>query len=85
MDPDSDVFWRWGEYLHPGESAVPAGSRKVVMYHRPVGTLLTSAAQAGWSLDEMIEAPLGSGAIEREPLYGGQENIPRFLGVRWRH
>jgi len=84
MDPDSDVFWRWGEYLHPGESTVPAGSRKLVMYHRPIGTLLTSAAQAGWSLDEMIEAPLGSGAIEREPLYAGQENIPRFFGVRWR-
>lgn len=84
MDPDLDIFWRWGEYLERGTSLVPAGSAEVKMYHRSTGDLLTSAAQAGWQLEEMIEAPLGSAAIERDPSYVGQEGIPRFLGVRWR-
>ena len=84
MDPDLDVFWRWGRYLENGESDVPAGPEVVTMYHRPTATLLTAAAEAGWALEEMIEAPLGAAAIEREPSYAGQESIPRFLGVRWR-
>jgi hypothetical protein len=54
------------------------------MYHRSTATLLTAAAAAGWSLEAMVEAPLGAAAIEREPAYVGQESIPRFLGVRWR-
>jgi len=84
MDPDLDVFWRWGRYLGNGRSDVPAGSEFVTMFHRPTGTLLTAAAGAGWSLQEVIEAPLGAAAIEREPSYAGQEDIPRFLGIRWR-
>ena len=84
MDPDLEVSWRWGRYLENGESDVPAGSGTVTMYHRPTATLLTSATDAGWSLEEMIEAPLGAAAIEREPSYIGQESIPRFLGIRWR-
>jgi len=84
MDPDLDVFWRWGDYLENGASDVPAGTGTVTMYHRPTATLLTAAAAARWSLEEMIEAPLGPAAIEREPSYVGQESIPRFLGVRWR-
>lgn len=84
MDPYFDVFWRWGSYLEMGSSEVPAGSEKIVMYHRSVAELLTSAARCGWSLEEMIETPLGPAAIEREPSYAGQEGIPRFFGVRWR-
>lgn len=84
MDPDLDVFWRWGAYLNHGASDVPAGPRTVTMYHRPVGDLLTAAAASGWRLEEAIEAPLGAAAIEREPSYRGQEGIPRFLGMRWR-
>ena len=84
MDPDLDVFWRWGSYLEAGSSDVPAGSETIVMYHRTVAEFLTSAARCGWSLEEMIETPLGPAAIEREPSYAGQEGIPRFLGVRWR-
>lgn len=84
MDPDLDVFWRWGEYLERGASLVPAGPGAVKMYHRSTGDILTSAARAGWHLEQMIESPLGSAAIEREPSYAGQEDIPRFLGVRWR-
>ena len=83
MDPDLDVFWRWGDYLRMGSSEVPAGSGTVVMHHRSVAEILTTAAQAGWMLDEMIEAPLGPSAIEREPSYAGQEGIPRFFGARW--
>jgi SAM-dependent methyltransferase len=84
MDPDFDVFWRWGNYLGVGSSDVPAGPGSVVMYHRSIAELLATAARSGWMLEEMIEAPLGSAAIEREPSYAGQEGIPRFLGVRWR-
>jgi len=84
MDPDLDVFWQWGEYLDRGTSLVPAGPGAVAMYHRSTGDILTSAARAGWHLEEMIEAPLGAATIEREPSYAGQEDIPRFLGVRWR-
>jgi SAM-dependent methyltransferase len=84
MDPDFDVFWRWGDYLERGTSLVPAGSRLVKMHHRSASDLLTCAARAGWRLQELIEAPLGATAIEREPSYAGQEAIPRFLGVRWR-
>ena len=84
MDPDLDVFWRWGAYLDHGASDVPAGSQTVTMFHRPVGDLLTAAADSGWRLEEAIESPLGAAAIEREPSYRGQEGIPRFLGMRWR-
>ncbi|MEA3511839.1 MAG: class I SAM-dependent methyltransferase [Actinomycetota bacterium] len=84
MDPDLDVFWRWGSYLELGSSGVPAGSQTIVMYHRSIAEILTSAAHAGWALEEMIEAPLGAAAIEREPSYAGQEGIPRFFGARWR-
>ena len=84
MDPDLDVFWRWGAYLGRGASDVPAGLQTVTMYHRTSGDLLSAAAHAGWCLEEAIEAPLGAAAIEREPAYRGQEEIPRFLGLRWR-
>ena len=84
LDPDFDVFWRWGNYLENGTEEIPAGDGSVTMYHRSTATLLTAAATAGWSLEAMVEAPLGPAAIEREPAYVGQESIPRFLGVRWR-
>ncbi len=84
MDPDLDVFWRWGDYLGMGSSEVPAGSGTVVMHHRSIAELLTTAARAGWVLEEMLEVPLGTAAIEREPSYAGQEGIPRFFGARWR-
>ncbi|MEN8113780.1 MAG: methyltransferase domain-containing protein [Actinomycetota bacterium] len=84
MDEDMDVFWRWGTYLRRGESPVPAGDTMMTMYHRSTADLLTTAADSGWALEEMIEAPLGLAAIDREPSYIGQEGIPRFLGARWR-
>ncbi len=84
MDPDFDVFWRWGSYLGLGSSDVPAGSENIIMYHRSAAELLTAAARCGWSLEKMMEVPLGAAAIEREPSYAGQEGIPRFLGIRWR-
>ena len=48
------------------------------MYHRSIGDILTSAARVGWHLVEMIEVPLGSAAIEREPSYAGQEDDTTF-------
>jgi SAM-dependent methyltransferase len=83
MDPDLEVFWRWGEYLSDGASRIPAGGHTVTMHHRSVAHLLTAAADAGWRLEELLEVPLGRAAIEREPSYAGQESIPRFLGARW--
>lgn len=85
MDPELDIFWRWGAYLQRGASEVPAGSRTVTMYHRPITDVLATAAGSGWHLEDAIEAPLGAAAIEREPSYRGQDGIPRFLGIRWRH
>ena len=84
LDLDGEVLWRWGSYLEEGSSLVPAGEAEVAFHHRPLGRLLSTAAASGWSLEELEEAPLGQGAIERDPGYEGQEGIPRFLGARWR-
>ena len=84
IDLDGEVLWRWGSYLEDGSSLQPAGDGHVVFYHRPMGRLLTMAADAGWSLSALEETALGAAAIDREPGYAGQEAIPRFLAVCWR-
>jgi hypothetical protein len=38
-------------------------------------------AQAGWSLETVVEAPLGD---MDDPLLHAQRFIPRLLGARWR-
>lgn len=84
LDDDGEVMWRWGRYLLPGHSLTLAGSASITMYHRPLASLLSAAASAGWSLEVVEERGLSPAAIEREPGYRGQEDIPRFLGARWR-
>jgi hypothetical protein len=56
----------------------------VTFHHRPLGVLLTAAADAGWHLERCIEQPLSADVMAAEPGYTGQECIPRLLGVRWR-
>lgn len=84
-DPvDSEVTWRWGSYFDDGSTLEPAGANLVRFHHRSLSTLLTTAAIAGWSLDRLIERPIGSRAAQRDPILARQRNIPRLLGVRWR-
>ena len=80
---DGEVLWRWGPYLERAVSTVPAGDARVAFHHRPLGDLLTSAANRGWRLDRMIERGLHPGVVAAIPGLEGQQHIPRLLGVRW--
>ena len=82
VDPtDGEVFWRWGTYLEEGYTEEPAGDGLVTFYHRPLATILNAAADAGWSLERVVE--LGVPHTTSDPLLASQGHIPRLLGVRW--
>lgn len=84
VDPvDGEVTWRWGPYLEDRMSLEPAGEGNVTVYHRPLGTVLTAAAHAGWHLDRLEERGVGPDARERDPILAMQKHIPRLLGARW--
>lgn len=84
VDPDDgEVLWRWGPYLKGDSTTEPAGGGKVTIFHRPLGTLLTSAARAGWRLERLEERGVGEAAVRRDSLLLRQRFIPRLLGVRW--
>jgi SAM-dependent methyltransferase len=86
LDPDDgEVSWRWGAYLEPGTSVEPAGSFNLMMYHRPLGALLTAAAGAGWILETLEERGPGDAAAGRDPLLAAQRHIPRLIGLRFRN
>ena len=86
IDPgDGEVTWRWGAYLDPGTSIEPAGSFNLMMYHRPLGVLLTAAGLAGWMLETLVECGQGEAAAGRDPLLAAQRNIPRLIGLRFRN
>jgi hypothetical protein len=55
----------------------------VELYHRPLGQLLTAAADAGWSLVRLVEHGPDPTTISRSPTYRGQRDIPTLLGMRW--
>jgi len=76
-DTDGEVLWRPGKYFSTGKTEVPAGEVTVTFHHRPMASLLNVAAEAGWSLEQMIETPPNH---ELE----GQAGIPRLLACRWR-
>lgn len=78
---DGEVLWRWGNYLGSGHTDEPAGSGTVRFHHRTTGQLLGMFAEEGWSLEALIEAPLGD---MDDPLLYAQRFIPRLLGARWR-
>ncbi len=83
-DNDGEVLWRWGQYHEVGHTVEPAGDAAVRFYHRPLGTLLGAAADAGLQLMRFEERGLGTEVVEAMPGYFGQEDIPRLLGVRWK-
>jgi SAM-dependent methyltransferase len=84
IDPgDGEVTWRWGAYLKPGTSVEPAGSFNLMMYHRPLGQLLSAAAAAGWALHRLEERGPGMAATNRDPLLAAQRHIPRLVGLRF--
>ena len=86
IDPgDGEVTWRWGAYLEPGTSVEPAGSFNLLMYHRPLGMLLTAAGRAGWMLEGLVERGPGPAAAGRDLLLAAQRNIPRLIGLRFRN
>lgn len=84
VDPtDGETLWRWGRYLTPGSTEEPAGDRTVTFHHRPIGEFLTTAAATGWSLERLVEQPVGEAAADRDPLLAAQRDVPRLLGVAW--
>lgn len=80
---DGEVLWRWADYFNEAAAPEPAGTSGVTFHHRPLGVLLTVAAEAGWRLERLEERGLGPAAIARDPGMAGQEHVPRLLGVRW--
>lgn len=81
---DGEVLWRWGSYLVDSIAAEPAGEGSVVFHHRSLAALVNAAADAGWSLDHMIEAGASAASIARVPALQGQEHMPRLVGLRWK-
>ena len=84
VDPTGEVLWRWGTYLTPGILPQRIEAHTVDLIHRPLGALLTSAARAGWSLEQMIERGPSAATLARHPDMTGQEHIPTLAGFRWR-
>ena len=80
---DGEVLWRWGPYLEEGSSDEPAGDGSVRFHHRPLGSLLTAAAEAGWSLQVLEERDVGPTRAADDPLLAVQAGIPRMAGMRW--
>lgn len=75
-DADGEVLWRPGDYFSDGTSEIPAGDGTVTFHHRSMSDLLNGAAEAGWSLKQMIERP--------HHEFEDQAGIPRLLACRWR-
>ena len=85
LDPtDGELFWRFGDYLTAGSTREPAGRGEVEFVHRPVGVLLTQAAMAGWSLEEVREQGVGEKAARRDELLAKHRQIPHLMALRWR-
>ena len=75
-DTDGEVLWRPGEYFSAGKTEISAREGTVTFHHRTMASLLNTAAEAGWSLEQMIEQP--------HHKLGDQTGIPRLLACRWR-
>lgn len=76
QDDDGEVLWRPGEYFSHGATDVEVGGGVVRFHHRSMSEILTSAADAGWGLEKMIERP--------HHEFEAQSDIPRLLACRWR-
>jgi hypothetical protein len=75
-DTDGELLWRPGEYFSTGKTEIPAGNGTVTFHHRTMASLLNSAAEAGWSLERVIERP--------HHEFEDQAGVPRLLACRWR-
>ena len=75
-DSEGEMLWRPGRYFSFGSSEVPAGRSVIRFHHRSMSDLLNAAADAGWSLEHMIEQPHHE--LEEQAC------IPRLLACRWR-
>jgi SAM-dependent methyltransferase len=84
VDPDGEILWRWGTYLTRGSLPQDVEGRTVELIHRPLGELLTAAADAGWSLETLIERGPSAATIDRFPEMRGHHEIPALAGLRWR-
>ena len=84
VDEAGEVIWRWGRYLERGTLVEPAGHRTVELHHRPMGELLTTAAAAGWRLEHLIETEATTYTVATPTPFGGTQQLPSILGVRWR-
>jgi SAM-dependent methyltransferase len=83
VDPNGEILWRWGTYLRLGRIEQEVADRSVVLHHRPLGDLVTAAADAGWRLEQLIEHGPSTATRARHPEYFGQEHVPVLLGIRW--
>lgn len=83
VDPTGEVLWRWGDYLEHGRISQVAGEHELMLHHRPLGDLLSVAADVGWQLDRLVEQGPSAATRERYPDYYGQSDVPVLLGVRW--
>lgn len=84
VDDAGEILWRWGRYLDRGTTPQTADDRTVELHHRPLGDLLTTAAGAGWRLEEMVERGPTPYTVAAQPHHHGHEHLPSVLGVRWR-
>ncbi len=84
MDPaDGEFLWRWGRYFVSEACSMATPDAAVTFYHRPLATILSAAATAGWMLERFVEVGFSEAAIATESGYVGQEQMPRLLGARW--
>jgi len=75
-DHDGEPLWRAGDYFSDGTTEIPTGGGPVTFHHRSMSNLLNTAADAGWSLQKMIERP--------HHKLENQMGIQRLWGCRWR-
>ncbi len=75
-DQFGEVLWRPGGYFDGGYSDIPAGEGVVTFHHRSMAELLGAAADAGWSLERIVEQP--------HYPFEDQAGIPRLLACLWR-
>jgi SAM-dependent methyltransferase len=73
-DAEGEILWRPGAYFEEGHTDVAAGEHRVRFYHRPLGTILGTAAATGWSLESLVEGSHAEAIPE----------VPRLLACRWR-
>jgi SAM-dependent methyltransferase len=85
VDPAGEVLWRWGRYLTQGDVEQDLDDHTVVLHHRPLGDLVTAAADVGWTLVRLIEHGPSEATRSRYSEYFGHDQVPTLLGLRWSH